>query len=129
MAKRKDDVISVAIFSKWCQSYSPCFCREDTLQGLLRSFCQFLLALVDNINVPFPICCYVRRSSCLMINYYLPPPNDLAGYGNQQIRKLLKHFGEHALEKRGIITEDAMTEWLICRPLMSNEFQKSLWWN
>ena len=34
---------------------------------------------------------------------------------------LPKHFEGHALEKRGIITEDAMTEWLICRQQVSKK--------
>ena len=76
--------------------------------------------LLDNIHARFPSVAILDALSVLDPGN-LPPIEDLVGYGDQQIRMLINHFGEQALEKPGFVNEDVMTEWLICRPLMSNK--------
>ena len=120
IAKRKDDNITLSSPSG---VRVPVNVSEDTLQSFLNSsFWQFLQKLLDNVHARFPSVAILDALS-VFDPRNLPPIEDLVGYGDQQIRMLINHFGEQALEKPGFVNEDAMTEWLICRPLMSNKFR------
>ena len=120
MEKRQEDTIEVSSTSGTSVTVRV---SDHTLQQFLQSFWEFLHALVENISDRFPSI-PVLAALAVLDSRNLPPVNRLAGYGDPQIRILTDHFGQPAPKEPGIIKEEeAMSEWLLCRHLMSSTFR------
>ena len=120
MEKRQEDTIEVSSTSGTSVTVRV---SDHTLQQFLQSFWEFLHALVENINYRFPSI-PILDALAVLDPRNLPPVIRLAGYGDPQIRILTNHFGQPAFKEPGIIKkEEAMSEWLLCRHLMSSTFR------